>query len=196
MIKAVLFDFFGVLYPDTFWGLADKFVPDRSDDKQQQLHDLIKQVDLGLVDRAEFWERAAELFSIEYDELLRAKEELGGIDKNLLKLCEELKNRGVKTAILSNMGIGFLDNAIDKNERKKHFDEVIISGETGFIKPDERMYKMACEKLNLEPKDCLFFDDINRNVEGAKNTGMNAELYQGYKKCREDVDKFLADMNN
>ncbi len=47
MIKALLFDCFGVLYPDTYWTIASKHLGSDYSGREQELHDLVKRVDLG-----------------------------------------------------------------------------------------------------------------------------------------------------
>ena len=52
------------------------------------------------------------------------------------------------------------------------FDAVVISGEVGMRKPDEDIYLFAAERLGLAPSECVFVDDLDRNVEVAEKLGM------------------------
>ncbi len=184
MIKAVLFDFFGVLHPDTFWGLADVFVPDRDDKKKRALGDLITRVDFGMISREEFWEQAADEFEVTIDELMQQKDKLGHVDERLLGIVKELKQQGIKTGILSNVGHGFVEQALDKQQQEL-FDVYALSGEVGAIKPDSRIYEFAAEKLGLPIEQCLFFDDVDRNVQGAVVAGMQSVQYEGIASCKK-----------
>ena len=61
----------------------------------------------------------------------------------------------------------------------KYFQTVIISGDHGFRKPDQRMYMMALEKLNLTPGEVIFVgNDIFRDIYGAQAIGMKTVLFK------------------
>ena len=53
---------------------------------------------------------------------------------------------------------------------------MVDSCEVGVRKPDQEIYLLACERLNLSPLDCLFLDDHIENVAAAKAMGMDAIL--------------------
>ena len=53
-----------------------------------------------------------------------------------------------------------------------HFDQFINSAVEGLEKPDERIYNLTCERLEVDPLRCLFMDDLLENVEGARKVGM------------------------
>lgn len=54
------------------------------------------------------------------------------------------------------------------------FDDVIDSSEVGMRKPEERIYRLTCERLGVDPARAVFIDDIQVNVEGAAAIGMRA----------------------
>ena len=57
------------------------------------------------------------------------------------------------------------------------FDTVVLSYEVGMMKPDPRIYRLACERLGVEPNDCLYIGDgSSGELTGASNVGMNAVL--------------------
>lgn len=57
------------------------------------------------------------------------------------------------------------------------FDASILSFEVGMVKPDPGIYELACERLGVEPSDCLFVGDGGSNeLTGATNAGMDAVL--------------------
>ncbi len=54
-------------------------------------------------------------------------------------------------------------------------DIPIFSSSVGFMKPDPRIYHLACEKLKVSPHDCLFIGDgSNQELTGATQVGMEA----------------------
>src|SRR5215467_6734070 len=57
------------------------------------------------------------------------------------------------------------------------FDVVVISGEVGMRKPEERIFRHAAGLLGLDPAECVFVDDIQVNVTAAETLGMTAILH-------------------
>jgi putative hydrolase of the HAD superfamily len=54
------------------------------------------------------------------------------------------------------------------------FDHVIESSKAGVRKPDPRIYRMMCETLNVDPKACVYLDDLGVNCKPAAELGMKA----------------------
>ncbi len=52
------------------------------------------------------------------------------------------------------------------------FDHVIESSKAGVRKPEPRIYEMMCEALAVEPRDCVFLDDLGVNLKPARAMGM------------------------
>lgn len=54
----------------------------------------------------------------------------------------------------------------------ERFDAFISSAEEGVRKPDPRIYLRACQRLDTKPQACLFMDDLEENILGAQQVGM------------------------
>ncbi|MEJ5147097.1 MULTISPECIES: HAD family hydrolase [unclassified Sphingobacterium] len=54
------------------------------------------------------------------------------------------------------------------------FDGIIVSGEEGYIKPDEKLYKILLEKYNLRATECIFIDDNSENIKASVKLGFVA----------------------
>jgi putative hydrolase of the HAD superfamily len=52
------------------------------------------------------------------------------------------------------------------------FDEIVESSVVGVRKPEPRFYEIACERLGVEPTECVFLDDLGINLKPAKAMGM------------------------
>ncbi|MBQ9007371.1 MAG: HAD family phosphatase [Atopobiaceae bacterium] len=94
------------------------------------------------------------------------------------ELVKELKDAGHGVYLLSNAGESF----------KKYcaqipgydcFDGVVVSYREHVVKPDERIYRILLERYELEPESCLFVDDTEKNVEGARRVGMWGWRFDG-----------------
>jgi putative hydrolase of the HAD superfamily len=52
------------------------------------------------------------------------------------------------------------------------FDHVIESAKTGLRKPDPRIYRMMADALGVDPRDCVYLDDLGINLKPAREMGM------------------------
>lgn len=52
------------------------------------------------------------------------------------------------------------------------FDHVIESAKIGLRKPDLRIYQLMVETLKVDPKKCVYLDDLGVNLKPAREMGM------------------------
>lgn len=80
--------------------------------------------------------------------------------------------------------LGILTNAYDAVLQMKRiratgladcFDEIQISGEEKYAKPDPRAFKIITEKLGVDSEECIYIGDSKKyDIEGATAAGMLA----------------------
>lgn len=191
MIKAVIFDCFGVLYPDTYWTMVRKYARDLPE-RRPVFHDLVKRADLGLISRDEFWNEVAELLNVARTEIDSDIKNMGGIDEEILEYILELKGRGYIIGLISNVGHGFIERVFGDRNWHTYFDDLTLSSEAGFIKPDPRIYELSAKKLKVAPEACYFIDDSEKNVEGARAVGMQAAHYTDFDDMKAELEVVLA----
>ncbi|HZI98099.1 MAG TPA: HAD family phosphatase [Actinomycetales bacterium] len=80
---------------------------------------------------------------------------------------------GVATALLSNSW----GNTYPREGWDDLFDAVVISGEVGMRKPEERIYRHAASLLDRPTEACVMVDDLPWNVDAARAAGMRAILH-------------------
>jgi putative hydrolase of the HAD superfamily len=101
----------------------------------------------------------------------------------------ELKQRGLLTAIVSNMG----DSVLEQMEREFHwlsrFDVLVWSYQLRVAKPDPAIYRYVLKKLGTRPEEALFLDDRPANVEPAVALGMKGLIFSTVEKLRSDLAK-------
>jgi len=92
-----------------------------------------------------------------------------------LDLLKGLRARGVRLGLLTN---GFAETHREKIvllQLEQAFDEVFIADEMGMLKPDPRLFRLACERLGTAPEaSAMVGDRYNRDVRGALDVGMFA----------------------
>lgn len=91
---------------------------------------------------------------------------------------KRLKDRGYKIYLLSNTSLRFIKF---KNEVEmfKNFDGFIASAQEKMVKPNKEIYDCLCKRFNLKPGECIFIDDLQANIEGAENAGLQTHLFLG-----------------
>src|SRR5207237_8247192 len=58
-----------------------------------------------------------------------------------------------------------------------YIEEPIFSCSAGLKKPDPRIYQLACDRLRVEPSQCLYVGDgSSQELRGATDAGMDAVL--------------------
>ncbi len=98
-------------------------------------------------------------------------------DERVLAWTRELRARGVRIGILSNLPSPLGARLKRNRDFMSHFDHATLSFELGVVKPQREIYEHAVNGLNVKPEEALFLDDRPENVEGARVAGLQAELY-------------------
>lgn len=93
------------------------------------------------------------------------------------EFCESVKSKGYRIFVLSNACSKFYEY-FPKYFPLEEFDGVVVSSDVHMIKPDIGIYQYLLEKYELQPKECLFIDDREENVAGARAAGMEALVFQ------------------
>ncbi|XP_038055444.1 bifunctional epoxide hydrolase 2-like isoform X2 [Patiria miniata] len=102
------------------------------------------------------------------------------VHREMINAVMCLKNHGLKTSILTNSGVYDLPLG-DDGPSTVHlltvsmsfiFDDIIESCRVGMRKPDPEIYKLACRRMGVQPKEAFFVDDIKANVGNAEAVGL------------------------
>jgi len=110
----------------------------------------------------------------------------GAVRPAMVAALDTLKDRGFTIACITNnvpggkmgvLGAGMTrsaEAAIEVADIMARFAHVIESSKAGVRKPDPRIYEMMCEKLGVEPAECIYLDDLGINCKPAAALGMHA----------------------
>jgi len=86
-------------------------------------------------------------------------------------MIRTVRGAGFRTGLLSNSW------GCDEYPRADFpglFDTVVLSGEVGMRKPEAAIFQHAADTLGLDPRECVFIDDVEANVAAATVCGMTA----------------------
>lgn len=109
------------------------------------------------------------------------------VDPQLLDWQRAVKKRGLKTAILSNMGDAVRESIERNFAWIAEFDARVWSYELKIVKPDAAIFRHALAELGIEPGEALFLDDIAENVEAARAVGLRAIQYKNFAGLRAEL---------
>jgi glucose-1-phosphatase len=72
----------------------------------------------------------------------------------------------------------------------RHFQELILSHEVGFAKPEPEIYHEILKRSGLQPYECLFIDDLSDNIEAARSLGINTIHFRGIDDLKKRLPQF------
>ena len=105
----------------------------------------------------------------------------------MLAWHRQLKQAGLRTAILSNMGDTVLANIERNFDWLPHFDVLIWSYQHKMAKPDPAIYQLTLERLGTRPEETLFIDDKLPNIEAARRLGLIAVQFSTIQRLRDNL---------
>lgn len=186
MIKNVIFDFGQVLVnfePDYMTGryieddgdrdfakdiIFDRLYWDRLDAGTIEEEEVIEGIKSRLPER--LWEKAVNAYK---NWIYNIPE----VDKmaDLIKYIKE--KYGVKVYLLSNISRYFAEHSCEI-EILENIDGCVFSATCGHTKPDREIFEYICEKFNLLPEETVFVDDSEKNIQGAKDFGIDGYIFK------------------
>lgn len=98
--------------------------------------------------------------------------------KQAREFCDYLKKSGFGIYVLSNASSSFY-RYFPRFAPFDYFDGIVVSCDIHIIKPDIRIYQHLLKKYNLRADECFFIDDLEANIEGAKNAGIDGAVFEG-----------------
>ena len=85
---------------------------------------------------------------------------------------EKIRSMGYKVGLITNGNSSLQYKKLQMLELTDKFDEIIVSGDTPYEKPDKRIFLMMAEKMGIEPGEMMYVGDHPLNdVEGSRNAG-------------------------
>jgi HAD superfamily hydrolase (TIGR01509 family) len=191
-IESVIFDWGGVLIDDPRPGLlrycADAFGVSQED--YTPVHDsFLDGFQKGLTSEEQFWEQISRKLGKPVPDVpslwFEAFRSACVPRPEAFALVSSLHEKDCKTALLSNTerpaveffhGLGY-----------DMFDVLVFSCEQGVAKPERRIYEITLEKLGSEAPRSIFIDDRRDYVQGAKEAGLNAILFESIDRIKRQL---------
>ncbi len=180
-IKAVVFDFGGVLIGWDPRNLYSRYFPD----EPQAMEDFLAEISFmdwnaqqdkgrpfseGVASLAKQFPHHANLINA-YRENWR--ESITGIIDGTVEILQLLKDKGYLLYGLSNWSTETFGMVRHEFEFFNLFDEILLSGEVKLIKPEPEIFELFLQRIGKPADQCLFIDDSEPNIKTARKLGFD-----------------------
>ena len=95
-----------------------------------------------------------------------------------VEVLKKLKKAGYPVYALTNFSAEKFALTLNRFEFFKNFDGIVVSAEEKTVKPEAKIFEILCQRYALKPEECLFIDDSEINIEGAKKLGFKTILFK------------------
>ena len=195
MLKAVIFDLNGIFLQSP--KLSDRFAKDfgiTGDVFMPELSRIMEEVRKPNAEPAfSYWMPVLESWEVNLSEQefwdYWFKAEIT-TDK-MVAFAKSLREKGIKVFILSN-------NFKERADYYRHYawihdavDKVYFSWQTGFVKPDVHAWQTILTENNLNPEDCIYFDDQQKNLDASESVGIKAFMFTNEAELERIVNEHL-----
>lgn len=179
-IKGVLFDLDGTLI-DSMW------VWKEVDEKYVHKYDLKEPEGFYQTIEGMSFMETARYYQKTFPQLNRTPEEIGEewlqmvetvyeteveLKKGAVEFLALLKKRGIKMGIATSNIRELAESVLEAHQVRGYFDVICTSGEVNAGKPEPDVYLKAAQRLQIDPKSCLVFEDVPNGILAGKRAGM------------------------
>jgi len=198
-IKAIIFDWGGVLCEETALGLISYFSKALTVAPEALVgafRPFLAAFQKGEISEDDLWEGMCAALGIErlhnpslWGDALRA---IYVPKKEMFVLASRLKEKGYTVGLLSNAEMAAMDFFYEQGYAM--FDAAVFSCAEGMRKPEQRIYEIALERLGVKPHEAVFIDDRVDFIAGAKKLGIHTILFKDPEQVRQDLASFAISL--
>ena len=200
MTRNLVFDFGKVLVDYDFVDFFRRLIPDarrcmqlasimtdeetlrRFDREEKPIEELVK----DLISENPAFEDEIRLFAERYPEIIT------GDMPGMKELLVRLKGEGFSLYGLSNW-CSKVYVTMGQYDIFQLMDGYVISSEEHLVKPEAGIYHRLYEKFGLKPEECIFADDKQENIEGARRTGMRGIVFENAAQYERELRRMLRE---
>ena len=198
-IKAVIFDWGGVLIDNPAEGLV-KYCSDHigvtTDEFNKIFLDYYIDFQRGILPESKMWAGICARLGVglpDSDSLWGDAVRATFVEKDeTFNLIKDLKRKGLKIGFLSNTEMpSMLYFEEMKYADRCGFDAIVFSCAEKCVKPEEKIYSIAINRLGIQANEAIFIDDRNDFLIGAERIGIKGLLYNNPEQVKKDLDNLL-----
>ncbi len=195
MIKAIIFDLNGIFIQSP--NLTDRIEKDfgiKSEIFLPKLIEIMNKVRQPAAG-ASFvhWKPVLEEFGIKLseEEFWKYWFDAETPSERMISFAQKLKEKGIKVFVLSN-------NFKERAEYYEHYpwvheaiDKAYFSWQTGFVKPDVEAWELVLKENSLQPEECLYFDDQERNLRASREVGIESFIFVNEEETEKIINRYI-----
>lgn len=106
---------------------------------------------------------------------------------------KDLKSRGYNVYYLSNYSETVMNGNREALDFLPYMDGGVFSCDVFLLKPDPAIYRYLLRKYNLTANECVFIDDLERNVQAARDCGFYGIRCASVEQAQRDLNKLLEE---
>lgn len=197
-IKAIVFDYGNVLVEWNPRYVYERFFPN----DPEAMERFFREVDFmewnaqqdkgrsfaeGVAELSKEFPQHAHLIQAYHDHW---KDSIGEAHWGTVEIMKRLKQAGYPLYGLSNWSAETFPHIREQYDFFDLFDDMVISGEVGHVKPQPEIFHILLEKIGRPAQECLFIDDSPANIQQAQNIGFATIRFES----SEQLAKALQDM--
>ena len=111
------------------------------------------------------------------------------LDDDMVSAVRAAHDAGIRTALLSNSwGVEYYPHDL----LAELFDEIVISGQVGLRKPNRDIFELAVRTLGIPAGECVFVDDLQRNIDAAEEVGIRGVLHERASETIPELERLFG----
>ncbi len=196
MIKAILFDFGGVLGSDAdtiFLQVLENNGITRAE-AERLWEEHWPNLKLGKCGVDEIWNGVEARYGgrVDVEQVRKEYNASISIDGEMLDFAKSLQDKSLRLAILANEAREWMQVKREKGGLDQVFEKVYGSADIGLAKPDKGVYELVLRDMGLKGKEVVFIDNLERNLVPAKELGMRCIIFRGLSYLKEELAHVLG----
>lgn len=200
-IRHVIFDLGQVFITVDLNTFAKNFSEEFSVDPAELMHDdfngVHKDFMVGRITGEDFHRLTCERFNhfVPFDKFRQIWESMLIAEvPGTAAIVEKLEEQEYSIALLSNTDPWHYEYSLNHIPILKRIDKNFLSYDLKMKKPDVEIFQTTARKLKANPDECLFIDDLQPNIDGAKSANLNAIQFINAEQLRRDLKQFGIDV--
>ena len=191
MIKNIIFDVGGILFDDSKESITKLLGKDSTNIYKAAYGQDFKKCLLGRITVQEHLSNLKSKPDFNDIKFILTKEYLPKsyplLEENF-NYIKALKDKGYKLFLLTNItedSYNYINETININSI---FTGGIYSYQEHLIKPNPEIYELIIERFNLNKNETIFFDDKEKNVKAAKETGLKSIVFTSLQDIKDNIN--------
>ena len=198
MIKAIIWDFGGVLVRTQTWKLRHQW-EERLGIPHNELSRLVfdspiaQEAMHGRASSAEVWSWVCKHLKVgdeSKNQLIHDFWSGDQLDRDLIEFIRQLKPRW-KVGLITNAFPEIRVELEDRWQLTDVFDSIVVSAEEGITKPQPEIYQISLSQLKVSPSEAIFVDDFRENIAAATQLGMRAIHFVDPDRVKAAIEQLL-----